>query len=56
MDEALMEKGLLFCGACASRVLGTGEALKSELSRPVKHSELCFCCKLFDAPASAPCV
>jgi hypothetical protein len=56
MDEALMEKGLLFCGACASRVLGTWEALKSELSRPVKHSELCFCCKLFDAPASAPCV
>jgi hypothetical protein len=50
-----MEKGLLFCGMCAGRVLGTGEALKSELLRPVKFSELCFWCKLFDAPASAPC-
>jgi len=58
----LMEKGLLFCGACAGRMLGIGEALKSELSRPVKLSELWLCCSssaqlfvLFGVLASAPC-
>ncbi len=56
MDEALMEKGLpLFCGACGGRMPGFGEVLKSELSRPVKLSELWLCCRLFGVVASAPC-